>query len=239
MAVEIALTGGRSTAGVVRLGDTVRRPMSSKSDFIHGVLRHLESRRFTGAPRFFGVDERGREILSYLPGVVPVELGEVDDLQCIMAAKLLRSLHDATMDCALKGSSEVICHGDPSPCNCVFVDGVPRAFIDFDEAYAGSREDDLGYAAWLWLDFGNTDLSAEVQGRRLAEFALAYDPGAGWDVPGMVLAAQGRLSKRSDWPSGPRDWARACEAWTLGNIGRIRAAFESRSDTSLERTPER
>jgi hypothetical protein len=233
--VEIALIGGRSTAGVVRLGDTVRRPVSSNSYFVHGVLRHLESSGFTGAPRFLGLDDQGREVLSYLPGVVPSELGEVDDLQCIAAAKLLRGLHDATVDCALKGSGEVICHGDPSPCNCVFVDGVPRAFIDFDEAHVGSRADDLGYAAWLWLDFGNAAISAEDQGGRLAVFALAYDQNAERDVPNMVLAAQSRLSKRIDWPSGPAEWARGCEAWTLANVSRIRAAFNLRIRSTVDR----
>jgi Ser/Thr protein kinase RdoA (MazF antagonist) len=237
--VEVTLPGGRSTAGVVRIGDTVRRPTSAKSHFIHGVLRHLESRQFAGAPRLLGVDECGREILSYLPGMVPAELGEVNDRQCIAAAKLLRSLHDATADCGLKGNGETICHGDPSPCNCVFVDGMPQAFIDFDEAHAGSRGDDLGYAAWLWLDFGNGDLSAEYQGRRLADFAAAYDAPAEWDVPGMVLDAQDRVIEKPDWPSGPRQWARNCKAWTQENIDRIRSAFVMRSNTSPERTRDR
>jgi Ser/Thr protein kinase RdoA (MazF antagonist) len=222
--VEVPLTGGRSTTGVVRLGDTVRRPASSRSPFIRHVLRHLEAREFSGAPRFLGVDEGGRDILSYVPGVVPAELGEVDESQCIAAARLLRELHDATTDCELKGSGEVICHGDPSPCNCVFVEGVPRAFIDFDDAREGDRADDLGYAAWLWLDFGNGELSAEDQGRRLAEFALAYDPRARWDVPGMVLAAQERVIQRPGAPSATREWAGECKVWTLDNLSRIRAA---------------
>jgi aminoglycoside phosphotransferase (APT) family kinase protein len=54
----------------------------------------------------------------------------------------------------------------------VFVDGVPTAFIDFDAAHAGARVDDVGYAAWLWLDIGE-DIDAELQGRRLVEFFVA------------------------------------------------------------------
>jgi hypothetical protein len=56
----------------------------------------------------------------------------------------------------------------------VFVDGVPSAFIDFDAAKPGRREDDLGYAAWLWLDIGNDELSAQHVGQRLALFGAAY-----------------------------------------------------------------
>jgi len=31
--------------------------------------------------------------------------------------------------------------------NCVFVEGTPAAFIDFDDAHPGSRIEDLGYAS--------------------------------------------------------------------------------------------
>lgn len=46
---EIALTGGRTAAGIVRIRDTVRRPISARSDFVHGILRHLEAKGFQGA----------------------------------------------------------------------------------------------------------------------------------------------------------------------------------------------
>jgi hypothetical protein len=236
VSAEVKLAGGRTTVGVVRVGDTVRRPISASADFVHGLLRHLESRGFSGAPRYLGLDEQGREVLSFRPGEIPQELGEVSDAQCVAAAKLLRSLHDATTDCELRGNSEVICHGDPSPCNCVFVDGLPQGFIDFDAAHAGTRQDDLGYAAWLWLDIGNDDLSPEDQGRRLSEFVSAYDPTAMCDAPQLVLSAQRRLCLRPDGPAGNREWAEACWNWTQENRSRISAAFDMRSNKSLERT---
>ena len=89
-------------------------------------------------------------------------------------------LHDATLDCPLRNTHEIVCHGDASPCNCVFVDGMPTAFIDFDDAHAGSRLDDLGYAAWLWIDIGNDDLSVDHQGQRMADFFLGVWPGHRW-----------------------------------------------------------
>jgi hypothetical protein len=51
MGAEIPLTGGRLTAGVVRVGDSVRRPMGLHSSFVHILLKRLEAVRFVGAPR--------------------------------------------------------------------------------------------------------------------------------------------------------------------------------------------
>jgi Ser/Thr protein kinase RdoA (MazF antagonist) len=175
------------------------------------------------------LDAQGREILTFRPGNVPQELGEFSDVQCIAAARLLRSLHDATTDCELRGSNEVICHGDASPCNCVFVDGIPQGFIDFDSAHAGTREDDVGYAAWLWLDIGNHDLDPKAQGYRLYDFVSGYDSAATLDAPQLILSAQRRLALRSDGPAGNREWAQACWNWTLENWSRIKTAFDLRS----------
>lgn len=65
---EIPLQGGDVTDGVVRVGDTVRRPASTSTPAVHALLRHLEARGFGGAPRVVGMDGLGREILTYLPG---------------------------------------------------------------------------------------------------------------------------------------------------------------------------
>jgi len=131
---EILLSGGRSTAGVVRIGSTVRRPPPGNAEFVHALLRQLESRGLQCVPRFLGLDEAGREILSYLPGDVPAELGWIELPPLRAAARLLRRLHDATAECALKGGSEIVCHGDASPCNCVFVaaygDGAAWNIVD-------------------------------------------------------------------------------------------------------------
>lgn len=213
-AAEFELTGGRTVRRVVRVGDTVRRLLSPGSAFVHALLDHLEAKAFQGAPRFLGLDDERREVLTFLPGEVPHELGSFSDAQVIAAARLLRSLHDATVDCTLRGGSEIVCHGDPSPCNCIFVDGVPRGFIDFDAAHPGSRAEDVGYAAWLWLDIGNEELAPEDQGRRLATFISAYDRLADWDPLDLVVMAQDSLSARPKGPAGTREWAQACRAWT-------------------------
>lgn len=223
---EIELTGGRTTAGVVRVGNAVHRPISARSSFVHGILRHLEAKGFPGAPRFLGLDDKGREVLTFLPGDVPNELGAFSDDQIVAAAELLRSLHDATTDCESRAGNEVVCHGDPSPCNCVFVDGVPSGFIDFDAAHPGARDDDVGYAAWLWLDIGNNELAPEVQGQRLIAFLTAYDFAVEREPLELVLSAQREFFKR--WPIAPpnaKEWARMCLDWTERNRERIEAGI--------------
>ena len=55
---------------VVRIGDTVRRPVHRWTPAVHALLRHLEAVGFSGAPRVLGFDELGREVLSFIPGEV-------------------------------------------------------------------------------------------------------------------------------------------------------------------------
>jgi len=61
---ERALDGGRQTVGVIRVGDTLRRPLHARSEFVHALLRHLACVGFDGAPRVLETDERGREVLT-------------------------------------------------------------------------------------------------------------------------------------------------------------------------------
>jgi Ser/Thr protein kinase RdoA (MazF antagonist) len=220
---------GRTTIGVVRIGDTVHRPLNERSTFVHEVLMHLERRGFDGAPRFLGVDGAGREILSYIAGSVPPELGPFSDHQLAAAARLLRQLHDATLDCPLRDGHEVVCHGDASPCNCVFVDGMPAAFIDFDAAHPGSRLDDLGYAAWLWIDIGNDDLPVDRQGRRIADVFRSYgvDPACAIDA---IALAQRALAERAA-SLGVREWSNECRAWVEHNRDALVESIEASANT--------
>ena len=70
---EVVLAGGMTNAGLVmRVGNTVRRPRRPTSEATEALLGHLEEVGFDGAPRYLGSDERGREVLSYIPGVAPI-----------------------------------------------------------------------------------------------------------------------------------------------------------------------
>ncbi len=64
---EIALPGG-NVGGAVRVGDTVRRATGPWTPAVHALLNYLADAGLTGIPRVLGFDDRGREILEYLPG---------------------------------------------------------------------------------------------------------------------------------------------------------------------------
>ena len=64
---EEVLAGGNMTA-VVRVGDTVRRGAGPWTPTIHAFMRHLRAAGFASIPEPLGIDDRGREIISLLPG---------------------------------------------------------------------------------------------------------------------------------------------------------------------------
>ena len=219
---ESHLPGGRVTPGVVRVGNTVRRPSTPNSAFVRRLLTHLENVGFNGAPRSLGIDEQGRDILGYVEGWVPTELGWFDDDVLVAAARLIRRFHDATASFVGTGAAQsaridVVCHNDLSPCNFVFRDGVPISMIDFDTAAPGDRAYDLGYAAWLWLDIGCPDIRAREQKRRLRLFIDGYggEPDQRSIVQAIktrqrVLMAEGRRTSKESMSR----WAEACLRWT-------------------------
>ena len=230
--MEIPIQAGRTTKGVERVGETVRRPKGEHSAFVRALLLHLETRGFVGAPRWLGSDSVGRDILTYLPGDVPPELGSLSADQIKTGAHLLRALHDASLGFEGLGPHEVVCHGDASPCNCVFRDGLPCAFIDFDVAHAGERREDIGYAGWLWLDIGNTDLDPFLQGRRLGEFVVAYDADFADAVP-AVIDAQTELSRRRGSPTPTQEWASQCLRWSNDNRVTLEAGLALARQTAF------
>jgi Ser/Thr protein kinase RdoA (MazF antagonist) len=120
---------------------------------VHRLLRHLEAAGCEAAPRLLGIDDRGREILTFQPGETTTDFRTRTwtSAQITAAARLLRRLHDATAGTPIAGGEETVCHNDFSPLNVTFVDGLPALAFDFDQAAPGPRARDLAYAAWLWL----------------------------------------------------------------------------------------
>ncbi|GHJ17078.1 aminoglycoside phosphotransferase/kinase family protein [Micromonospora sp. AKA38] len=97
-AEEVPLAGGNVSAGVVRVGDTVRRQAGPWTPAVHALLDHLWSVGFRGAPRPLGIDGHGREVLAYAVGEVPwphrFDLLEPLE-QLARLGRLARELHDA------------------------------------------------------------------------------------------------------------------------------------------------
>lgn len=141
----------RVTPGVVRVGDTVRRPVRANSTLVRALLTVLEERGFDGAPRSLGSDADGRETSAYLPGRTPVTIARYRDDQIIAATRLLRRFHDLTVAHPLAQTAETVVHGDAGPNNFVFdTDNVPYAMIDFDGAEPGGRLTDVAYTCLSW-----------------------------------------------------------------------------------------
>lgn len=145
---EMVLGGGRLTAGVVKIGETVRRP---KSALTRTLLLHLAQAGFDGVPKYLGRDELDRDILTFLPGDVPAKWRALTDDQVAAAGALLRRFHETSRALAERlGDGPVICHNDPGPNNTVFRHGRPIAFIDFEFAAVGDPLEDAAYMAWSW-----------------------------------------------------------------------------------------
>jgi len=178
-AFEQPLVGGRQTPGIVRVGNTVRRPPHARSEYVHEVLRHLETVGFDGAPRVLGFDADGREMLSYIDGEVPDGPSvRFSDERLASAAVLIRRFHDATAGTTLAGGGEVVCHGDLGDHNTVFQGEMAVGLIDWDDGVApGSRLCDFAHAAWCFAAVGEDALSVPDQARAVEVMCTAY----GWE----------------------------------------------------------
>ncbi len=134
---ELPLTGGHNP-GIVRVGDTVRRPLKPDSERVHRLLTHVETCRFDGAPRFLGIDARRREILSFIDGFAPPHNGfRLSEEGVRAGARLIRRVHDLTQGSEFAAGSEVACHPNLSQPNFIFRDMIPVAIIDWDGTCPG------------------------------------------------------------------------------------------------------
>jgi hypothetical protein len=160
---EVKLTGGFFSE-VVRVGDTVRRSTGPWTPAAHALLRHLEEVGFEGAPRVLGIDEQGREVLSYVRGNVHLRAtpGTMTEEVLGELGGLLRSYHEAVAGFELPsgiawyyepvfGRGALVCHNDLSPKNTVFREGRPVAFLDWDLASPAPPAWDLAHAAWQFV----------------------------------------------------------------------------------------
>ena len=187
----VELTGGTANRGlVVRVGDTVRRPQRQSSPSTARLLAHLERVGFDGSPRYLGIDESGREVLTYLEGRVatrPYPAWALTDEALVSVALLLRRYHRAVSTFDPRGLpwhrpvpapylGPLVCHNDPNLDNVVFHDGVAVAFIDFDLAGPGTAVWDVANAARLWAPLrGDGDVDDDRRGRALPRLRLFVD----------------------------------------------------------------
>ncbi len=249
---EIALTGGMGSGGaVVRVGSTVRRPLRAHSRAVHAFLGHLESVGFGGSPRFLGIDEHGREVLSFLEGNVaipPFPAWAATDELLVSVAELQRALHRAAH--GLRRAPEprwdsanlppsppdaIVCHNDLCVENVVVRDGRAVGVIDFDFAAPGSPRFDIAIAARHWVPMRDpVDIAPEWAGidqiRRFELFCAAH--GLSGEARAGVLDDLGEfldramISMRTRATSGNELYAAAWAAGYPEQNRRARAFIE-------------
>lgn len=194
---------------VRRVEAHVIRPLGPQSASVHRLLRYVRSNGWLDGPEVIDVDVvAGTETLTYLEGETtnyPLPDAFRTDGALTSAAQLLRRFHEATEGYATRPGdhwflppqhpSEVMCHGDFAPYNCVMNGGMVTSVFDFDIAHPGPRLWDVGYAAYRWapltapLNLDGFGTSGE-QRRRLRLFCDAYGTE---DILGVVVGAQQRL----------------------------------------------
>lgn len=212
--MEEVLAGGNVTP-VIRIGDTVRRETGPWTPAVHELLRACEDAGVGGVPRVLGIDDAGREILSFVPGEVLVASPSLWDPDVLRdAAVLLRRIHDASVPlvgrervwrAAVHEPAEVICHNDFATYNLVIGPDGSLGAIDFDFAAPGPRIRDLAYLAYriapLVEDADGSD--PERHGspeERIRELVAAY--GADWTVEEVCAAAASRLDELAEFTDG-------------------------------------
>ena len=224
---ERPLSGG-NMGGAVLVGTTVRKPTQPQSRTIQRLLKHVRAQGLTWVPEPLGLDEKGRDVWSFITGEVvhdqPTWLWSIDILTTV--ARRLREWHDATATFERRADDvwwwrgvvpvEVICHVDFAPYNHVFRDGHFVGAIDFDICYPGPRLWDLAYTAYRYLpltphigepvdDGSNSDRSpfAAMQiYERMAAFLDAYagrDASLRYPASALLGYVPPRLIAMADW----------------------------------------
>jgi hypothetical protein len=200
---------------VVRVGDTVRRP--AQPDGVRELLRWYERVGFDGAPRFLGVDELGRDVLSFVdgePAFAPVPAG---DEVVAEIGRLLRRAHDAQEGFVpppapgwlrpIRCEPEVIGHLDLFWTNVVFRGGLPAALIDWELAAPVSRTLEVALAATYWCGVRIDDqleawgVPLERRGERLRILCDSYglDRAQRDQLLGGLIAYRRERIARGEW----------------------------------------
>jgi hypothetical protein len=218
--LEERLYGGNVADSVVRVGETVRKPATAATSSVEALLKHLHRVGFTGAPRTFGRDEKGRHVLEYVSGATQEpftyeseELGQV--------GRLIREFHVAVKSFVppagaewkvviAPDAEELICHHDLAPWN--LVRGEEQwVFIDWDGSGPGSVLWDMAYAAQSFVPLIHGGEPSK-DAARLRCFVDGYglDRSQRERLPGLIVArtrAMFELGERAAI-TGEQPWAR-------------------------------
>lgn len=231
--IEEPLFGGLENGRVFRVGDTVRRPAGDWTATTQSLLTHLKTKDFP-SPRPLGLDEKGREILTYLPGRAalwpwpPALLAESGPRQ---VGALLRTYHEAVSDFVPPAPAvwrhgpqdlapgQIVLHGDFGPYNLVWtgesLSDTISGVIDFELARPGEPLEDAAFAAIRVAHLRPDAAAAKVgftavpdRRARLAAFAEGYGCHPGDLLAGILSAQNDELRRITLWGGEGREpWA--------------------------------
>jgi thiamine kinase-like enzyme len=164
---ERELTGG-NVSTVTTNGSIVYKDRKPQSITIQRLLQHLQCKGINFCPKPLGFDDKGREMLSFMPGNTIDDYPNVrliaDKIETVkQAAFMLRKFHNATIDFPKQPDdiwwfryngnlpAEVICHNDFAPYNITFENNLPVGLIDFDTACPAPRIWDIAHAVYRFV----------------------------------------------------------------------------------------
>ena len=168
-----------NVGGATKIGRTVHRPTGPWTPAVHELLTYLAEQGLRGVPEIHGLDDEGREVLSYVEGRgVPVDREVVLETVLTEAVTWLRDFHDVVEGFrpdgprewrgggAELGADQIICHHDPGAYNWIVQSGHFVAMVDWDMAGPGRPIDDLAFLAWtgvpLYRDIGPEDTARRL-----------------------------------------------------------------------------
>lgn len=197
---------------IIKIGDTVHRPVHHWTPAVHSLLKYLEKAGFKYSPRVLGFDEEGREVLSFIKGESGKEgWGKiVTDEGLRKFAKLLGTYHDAVSSfepdkdaewAYASGAPEdgqVMCHGDFGPWNIVWQGDEPIGIVDWDLVFPSSHQFDVLYALEYSAPFRDDKTALEShhfpevpdRKHRIEVFLEAYGESPIADVASKVAEVQ-------------------------------------------------
>jgi len=160
---------------------------------VHALLDHLRP-RLAHVPTVLGFDDRGREVLTYLPGrVIDSDIEMLTEIQLRSVVSWTRCFHEAVEGFAHSGpwrffdvgAPTLIAHNDIAPYNICFDGDSLVGVFDWDLAGPSTPLLELAFIAWncvpLWSDIGT-----EYAAARLHVIASTYGADSARDILSAV-----------------------------------------------------
>ncbi len=189
---------------------------------LHALLLHLEEAGFTGAPRSFGWDDRGRHLVEYVPGMRADHRDAPEAaLEPRRIGKFLRDMHDALdgfvppdfsrwFEGIPSPGRDLIVHQDIAPSNILVRADGSLVAIDWDAAGPGTRLWDLAYTCHSFAPLYRAGADVPSSSERLRDLVDGYgldDAQRAELVPLLAMRSQRmfeyldhmRLTGRSPW----------------------------------------